>query len=56
VKHFVLLLLPLVLLAGCTGKKRLVTQAYMPSPPEVLMEAPKELNTIKAKETEGKPK
>ena len=43
----VLFLLPLVLLAGCAGKTRLVPQAYMPEPPAVLMEAPKELQTIK---------
>ena len=43
----ILFLLPLVLLAGCAGKTRLVPQAYMPEPPAVLMEAPKELQTIK---------
>jgi len=40
-------LLPLVLLAGCAGKTRLVPQAYMPEPPAILMQAPKELHTIK---------
>lgn len=45
-----LILLPIVLLAGCAGKTRLVPQAYMPEPPAVLMQAPKELHTIK-KET-----
>jgi hypothetical protein len=48
----VLFLLPLVLLAGCAGKTRLVPQAYMPEPPAVLMEAPKELQTIKKTPTE----
>lgn len=42
-----IVLLPLVLLMGCAGKTRLVPQAYMPEPPEILMKAPKELNTIK---------
>lgn len=45
------IILPLVLLAGCAGKTRLVPQAYMPEPPAILMQAPKELHTIK-KETE----
>jgi len=44
------IILPLVLLAGCAGKTRLVPQAYMPEPPAILMQAPKELHTIK-KET-----
>lgn len=43
----VLIILPLVLLAGCAGKTRLVPQAYMPEPPAILMQAPKELHTIK---------
>ena len=43
----IVFLLPLVLLTGCAGKTRLVPQAYMPDPPEILMRAPKELNTIK---------
>lgn len=43
----ILLALPLVLLAGCAGKTRLVPQAYMPEPPAILMQAPKELHTIK---------
>lgn len=42
-----IVLLPLVMLVGCAGKTRLVPQAYMPTPPEVLMKAPRELNTIK---------
>lgn len=42
-----IIILPLLLLAGCAGKTRLVPQAYMPTPPEVLMKAPRELNTIK---------
>lgn len=37
-------------LAGCAGKTKLVPQAYMPEPPEVLMRAPKDLNTIKQDE------
>lgn len=41
------IILPLVLLAGCAGKTRLVPQAYMPEPPAILMQAPKELHTIK---------
>ena len=40
-------LLSLVLLTGCAGKTRLVPQAYMPEPPAILMQAPKELHTIK---------
>ena len=48
----ILFLLPLVLLAGCAGKTRLVPQAYMPEPPAILMEAPKELHTIKSTTTE----
>jgi PBP1b-binding outer membrane lipoprotein LpoB len=36
-----------VLLTGCAGKTRLVPQAYMPEPPAILMQAPKELHTIK---------
>ena len=42
-----LVLLSLVMLAGCAGKTRLVPQAYMPEPPAILMQAPKELHTIK---------
>jgi hypothetical protein len=42
-----IIILPLLLLAGCAGKTRLVPQAYMPEPPEILMKAPRELNTIK---------
>lgn len=35
-------------LSGCAVfKTKLVPQAYMPEPPEILMKAPKELNTIK---------
>jgi uncharacterized lipoprotein YajG len=44
-KYFVIIL-SLLLLSGC-GKTRLVPQAYMPTPPEILMKAPRELNTIK---------
>lgn len=43
----IVFLLPLVLLTGCAGKTRLVPQAYMPEPPAILMQAPKELHTIK---------
>lgn len=45
-----LIILPLVLLSGCAGKTRLVPQAYMPEPPAILMQVPKELHTIKQKE------
>lgn len=45
-----LIILPLVLLSGCAGKTRLVPQAYMPEPPAILMQEPKELHTIKPKE------
>lgn len=45
-------------LAGCSilgGKKtRLVPQAYMPEPPAVLMQAPKELHTIKQTKEEAR--
>ena len=44
----VLCAIPLVLmLSACGGKTHLVPQAYMPTPPEILMRAPKDLNTIK---------
>jgi hypothetical protein len=43
-------ILSLVLLSACAGKTHLVPQPYMPSPPEILMKAPKELNTIKNNE------
>ena len=46
------IILPLVLLSGCAGKTRLVPQAYMPEPPAILMQAPKELHTIKTDKTE----
>jgi len=49
----IVILLPLLLLTGCAGKTRLVPQAYMPEPPAILMQAPKELHTIKQ---EPKPK
>jgi len=51
VKRFVFLI-PLVLLTGCAGKTRLVPQAYMPEPPAILMQEPKELHTIKKIETQ----
>lgn len=45
------ILLLAVSLSACSvfgGKKtRLVPQAYMPEPPGILMQAPKELKTIK---------
>lgn len=47
----IVILLLAVSLSACSifgGKKtRLVPQAYMPEPPGVLMEPPKELKTIK---------
>lgn len=48
-----LLIIPLVLaLGGCAmfTKTKLVPQAYMPDPPEILMRKPKDLNTIKKEE------
>jgi hypothetical protein len=50
-------IIPLAIaLSGCAGKTRLVPQAYMPEPPEILMKAPKELSTIKQPtNTEGTP-
>jgi hypothetical protein len=38
-----------ILVSGCctTTEVRLVPQAYMPTPPEILMKSPRELNTIK---------
>ncbi len=36
-----------VALTGCAGKTRLVPQAYMPEPPAILMQPPKDLHTIK---------
>jgi len=45
-RYFSIALMALAL-AGCGGKTRLVPQAYMPTPPEILMRAPKELTTIK---------
>lgn len=44
-------ILPLTIaLSGCAVfKTRLVPQAYMPDPPEILMKAPRELSTIKQK-------
>jgi hypothetical protein len=49
-------IIPLALaLSGCAVfKTKLVPQAYMPEPPEILMRAPKDLNTIKQTE-EQKP-
>lgn len=51
-----IVLLPLVLLMGCGGKTRLVPQAYMPTPPEILMKTPRDLNTIKVIKTPEKDK
>lgn len=34
-------------LTGCAGKTRLVPQAYMPEPPAILMQPPKDLKPIK---------
>ena len=37
-----------IALSGCSlFKTKLVTQAYMPEAPEILLRAPKELHTIK---------
>lgn len=49
-------IIPLALaLSGCAVfKTKLVPQAYMPEPPEILMRAPKELNTIKPVEEKKK--
>ena len=50
-KKVTLVLVLSLSLSACSifgGKKtRLVPQAYMPEPPGVLMQAPKELHTIK---------
>lgn len=47
---YVIIIVAALALTGCSifgGKKtRLVPQAYMPEPPAILMESPKELNTI----------
>ncbi len=45
-----LIIAPLVLLTACGPKIKLVPQAYMPTPPEILMRDAKELNTIKKEE------
>lgn len=53
----IILVAPLFLLAACGPKIKLVPTAYMPTPPEILMKAPKDLNTIRqdeAKEVEPK--
>jgi hypothetical protein len=47
VKTVIWSLLISLLLSGCAGKTKLVPQAYMPEPPEILMRAPKDLNTIR---------
>lgn len=51
--RLLIIILPLMMLMGCGGKTHLVPQAYMPTPPEVLMKAPRELNTIKLEVMEG---
>lgn len=45
-----LIIAPLLLLTACGPKIKLVPQAYMPTPPEILMRDAKELNTIKKEE------
>lgn len=50
------LLAPLFLLVACGPKIKLVPTAYMPTPPDILMKDPKELNTIKQPEQEQDPK
>jgi hypothetical protein len=45
-----LIIAPLLLLTACGPKIKLVPQAYMPTPPELLMRDAKELNTIKKEE------
>lgn len=51
-----IILLMALSLSACSvfgGKKtRLVPQAYMPDPPGILMQAPKELKTIKKNNSE----
>lgn len=42
-----LIVAPLFLLAACGPKVKLVPTAYMPTPPDILMKDPKQLNTIK---------
>lgn len=44
------IILAALTLAACGPKTRLVPQAYMPTPPAILMQAPKELHTIKKNE------
>lgn len=55
-RNLVIISLGLVL-SGCSlfsgPKTRLVPQAYMPEPPEILMRKPKELNTIRPESTEA---
>lgn len=38
-----------IALVGCAPKTRLVPQAYMPEPPAILMQPPKDLKPIKNK-------
>lgn len=45
--RFCLVLLAAISLSACAGKTRLVPQAYMPEPPELLMQEPRDLRTIK---------
>jgi hypothetical protein len=44
-------------LSGCAlfTKTKLVPQAYMPEPPEILMREPKDLNTIKQEQPAKSP-
>lgn len=43
----VICILPLALLVTGCGKTQLTPQLYMPTPPAVLMQKPKDLNTIR---------
>ena len=47
-KKIAFILVASLTLSGCSlFKTKLVTQAYMPEAPEILLRAPKELHTIK---------
>lgn len=43
-----------IMLVGCGPKKVLVPVPYMPEPPQILMQAPQDLNTIKKQAPKGK--